>query len=68
MKKSILASLALVALFAVSTSASGTQPAAAAPQAPQIGGCRWFCDAKPTAFLTLRECTRVCGQGCEEIC
>jgi hypothetical protein len=67
MKKLIIAPLLLAALFAIS---SGTRvtPAAAAPTAPEIGGCRWFCDGNPTAFKTRNDCQAVCSGFCEAIC
>jgi len=68
MKKFMFAMLSLVCLFAISTGAEARQPAPAVPSAPQIGGCRWFCDGNPKAFIKQADCQAVCSTACEQIC
>ena len=67
MKRSLIATLFLVAMIAV---ASGSRAAPSAPEAPRIGGCRWFCDTTGKAFTTLGACAAACGgpASCEEVC
>jgi hypothetical protein len=68
MKKLIFAPLALAALFAMTNGMTGTPPAAAQPSAPEVGGCRYFCDPSPQPFLTRQACQAVCSTFCEAIC
>ena len=67
MKTIMFAGLSLVCMFAIS-SGGQTPTAAAAPSAPEIGGCRWFCDGNPTAFRTAAACQSACSSACEAIC
>ena len=67
MKKLMLATASLVCMFAIA-SGGQTPSASAAPSAPEIGGCRWFCDNSPTAFRTSAACEAACSSACEVIC
>jgi hypothetical protein len=55
-------------MIAVASGSRAAPPAAA--QAPQVGGCRWFCDTTGKAFTTLSACAAACGgpAACEEVC
>jgi len=66
MKKLIIAPLMLAALFAVAGGARASEPAPG-PDAPQIGGCRWFCDSGP-GFIKRSDCEAVCATVCEQVC
>jgi hypothetical protein len=66
MKKLMFATLSLVCMFAMS--GGQTPTASAAPTAPEIGACRWFCDNDPTAHRTASACNAVCSSACEVIC
>jgi hypothetical protein len=67
MKKIMFAGLSLVCMFAIA-SGGETPAASAAPSAPEIGSCRWFCGANPTAFKSAAACSAVCSSACEAIC
>jgi len=66
MKKLMFATLAMVSAFAF---AGGSAPTAnAAPAAPQIGACRFFCGNNPHPYTTNAACQAVCSSECDEIC
>ncbi|HEX8112689.1 MAG TPA: hypothetical protein VF516_33390 [Kofleriaceae bacterium] len=68
MKRSLIATLFLITMIAV---ASGSRAApSAAPEAPQIGSCRWFCTTTGKAFSTASACATACGgpAACDEVC
>jgi hypothetical protein len=69
MKKLMFATLSLVGMFAIS-SGTGTRTAAAAPDEPQIGACRWYCyDGGTTkTFVTQAACDAACSSECDQIC
>jgi hypothetical protein len=67
MLKSFVAMISLCAV-AVVANAVDTTPAHAAPAAPSIGACRWFCGSSPKAFVTAAACQAVCTEACDEIC
>jgi hypothetical protein len=67
MKKLMFASFAMACVFAIA--GQGQTPAAsAAPAAPQIGGCRWFCGSSPKQFTTAKACQASCSSACDEVC
>jgi hypothetical protein len=67
MKKIMFAGLSLVCMFAIS-SGGQTPAASAAPSAPEIGGCRWFCGNNPVGFRTAAACQASCSSVCEAVC
>lgn len=67
MKKMMFATLALVCMFAVA-GGNATPSAAAAPTAPEIGTCRWFCGPSTKPFTTASACAVACATTCEAIC
>jgi len=67
MKKLMLASLSMVAMFALTTGGA-TPPASAEPTAPSIGACRWFCGAGSQPFKTAAACQAACSTECEAVC
>lgn len=67
MKKLMFATLSLVCTFAIATSAGENAPAAA-PKAPEIGGCRFVCAGNPTRFTSEATCAAACSTECEVIC
>lgn len=69
MKRSLVASLFLVAMCAIASGSRTTSaaPAAGGATAPQFGACRWYCNSGQS-FTTLKACQAVCGNECEEIC
>lgn len=69
MKRSLIATLFLVVMIAVA-SGSRAAPPAATPEAPQFGGCRWFCITTGKAFTTASACATACGgpANCDEVC
>jgi hypothetical protein len=66
MKKMMFGVLSMVAVFALSTGSTPT--ASAQPEAPSIGGCRWFCGAGTTPFKTAAACRAACSSECEAVC
>lgn len=72
MKRSLMASLFLVAMCAIASGSRATPPATssatpASATAPQFGACRWYCGSK--SFTTLGACQAACSNDvCEEIC
>jgi hypothetical protein len=63
----MLATLSMVTMFALSS--GGQVPAAsAAPTAPEIGTCRWFCGAGGFPYKTESACSAACSSGCDVIC
>jgi len=67
MKKLMFATLSLVCMFVIAGGRAAPS-AAAAPVAPQIGSCRWFCGSSPTQFKTVEACEAVCATECEAVC
>jgi hypothetical protein len=71
MKRSLFASLFLVAMCAIASGSHATPAAAPASPAgvtaPKFGACRWYCNSG-RSFTTLKACQAVCGAECEEIC
>jgi|GEM_PF-6561170 len=67
MKKIMFAGLSLICMFTIA-SGGQTPTASAAPEAPQIGACRWFCGGNPTGFRTAAACQAVCSSACEAVC
>lgn len=63
---------AMVPMVLVLAITGGAAPEAvaqvdAAP-APEVGGCRYFCENDPTPHLTRAACQAVCSTLCEPIC
>jgi hypothetical protein len=67
MKKLMFAALSLVCTVAIATGGAPA-PAAAAPTAPEIGGCRWVCGGNPTRFTSASACQAACSTECEVLC
>jgi len=70
MKRSLFASLFLVAMCAIASGSHTTRSVTATGAgvtAPQFGACRWFCDS-PTAFKTEAACEATCSHECEAVC
>lgn len=68
MKKLMFATFSLVCMFAIAGS-NGTPPAAAAaPTAPEIGTCRWFCGPFTKPFTSEPACEAACATTCEAVC
>lgn len=67
MKKIMFAGLSLVCMFAIA-SGGETPAASAAPSAPEIGGCRWFCGNNPVGFKTQAACQASCSSFCDAVC
>jgi hypothetical protein len=67
MKKMMFSTLALVCMFAFA-GGDATPSAAAAPTAPEVGTCRWFCGPFTKSFASAAACQAVCATTCEPVC
>jgi hypothetical protein len=62
MKRSLVASLFLIALVAIA-GGSRVAPVAAAPAPPGIGACKYICPTVDGVFTNLNACTQACLPG-----